>query len=187
MNTIDHFTGKYRFLSNFWPSVVVYDGVFYPSTEHAYQASKTLDKETRKLIQAAATPGLAKKMGRKATMRPDWEEIKLSVMEDLVTQKFRDDELREKLLDTRGAELVETNHWHDCYWGVCDGVGENHLGKILMAVRFDIWFDRLREYAVSYYDFSFSAAASLDKEAYIDHYLHGDSPDEALDEDMSYE
>uniref|UniRef100_UPI00345E83CD NADAR domain-containing protein n=1 Tax=uncultured Duncaniella sp. TaxID=2768039 RepID=UPI00345E83CD len=43
--------------------------------------------------------------------------------------------LAEKLIATGDAELVEGNYWHDTVWGVCDGVGENHLGKILMRVR----------------------------------------------------
>lgn len=33
------------------------------------------------------------------------------------------------------AELIEGNTWGDRIWGVCDGVGENRLGKILMRVR----------------------------------------------------
>ena len=42
---INEFQGKYRFLSNFYPCDIVYEGIQYPSTEHAYQAAKTLDTE----------------------------------------------------------------------------------------------------------------------------------------------
>lgn len=41
-NVIDSFSGNYRFLSNFWPCVVTLDDQQYTSTEHAYQAAKTL-------------------------------------------------------------------------------------------------------------------------------------------------
>ena len=55
----------------------------------------------------------------------------------LVLQKFiMNQSLKEMLLATENAYLEETNHWLDRYWGVDeDGVGENNLGKILMAVR----------------------------------------------------
>jgi predicted NAD-dependent protein-ADP-ribosyltransferase YbiA (DUF1768 family) len=57
-------------------------------------------------------------------------------MTEIVGEKFNQNpELKEKLLATKDIELVEGNHWHDTYWGVCNGVGENHLGKILMAYR----------------------------------------------------
>lgn len=68
--------------------------------------------------------------------RQDWKDVKLRIMEDLVRQKFcKNQELQKKLLDTKGAFLEETNTWNDKFWGVCNGVGENHLGKILMRTR----------------------------------------------------
>ena len=83
----------------------------------------------------AETPGLAKKLGRKATIRPDWEKIKLPIMEYLLRQKFGDKTLKALLIGTGDAELVEGNMWGDTYWGVCKGKGENHLGKLLMKIR----------------------------------------------------
>src|SRR4051794_10492805 len=68
---IDSFQGEYRFLSNFWPAEVVYEGVTYPSVEHAYQAAKTLSIEERKRIASLPTPGEAKKEGQKLIKRPD--------------------------------------------------------------------------------------------------------------------
>jgi hypothetical protein len=57
-------------------------------------------------------------------------------MESLVKEKFtRDTELGAKLVATGDEELVEGNYWGDTFWGVCRGVGQNHLGKILMKVR----------------------------------------------------
>ena len=40
-----------------------------------------------------------------------------------------------KIVDTEDMELIEGNSWGDTFWGVCDGVGENNLGKVLMRVR----------------------------------------------------
>jgi len=137
MNEIKGFFGKYRFLSNFWPAQVNLDGDTYPSVEHAYQAAKTLDTETREKIKECEKPGQAKKLGKKIQLRSDWEDAKLSIMENLVQQKFcNHEDLKNKLLSTGDAYLEETNTWGDRFWG-CDkqGKGENHLGKILMRIR----------------------------------------------------
>ena len=71
----------------------------------------------------------------KVKLREDWEQVKLLVMEDLVRQKFSKDPLKDRLLSTGSEYLEETNWWKDTYWGVCNGVGENILGQILMRVR----------------------------------------------------
>lgn len=130
------FTGDYAFLSNFYPVDVIYDGWKYRTVEHAYQAAKTLDLYMRDAIRSCRKPGLAKTFGRAAELRPGWDEIKLSVMADLLRQKFtvRED-LKARLLETGDATLVEGNHWHDVWWGVCNGRGENHLGILLMEIR----------------------------------------------------
>ena len=133
---IDSFAGEYRFLSNFFPTPVFLDNKLYSSTEHAYQAAKTLIQAEREEIQRAGTPGLAKKLGRKVTLRVDWESIKINVMRELLRQKFaRGTPLSLGLVATGDAILIEGNHWNDCFWGVCRGVGENHLGKLLMEQR----------------------------------------------------
>lgn len=136
MSDINSFTGEYRFLSNFWPATVELDGLEYRSTEHAYQAAKTTDAAQRRRIRESVKPGDAKRLGQKVTKRPDWEEVKLDVMLDVVRQKFtKHKELKEKLLATGNVILVEGNTWNDTFWGVCRGNGQNHLGKILMKVR----------------------------------------------------
>lgn len=132
---IDDFKGEYRWLSNFHLVDVVYDGEVYPSTEHAYQAAKTHQDVTRQLIREAPTPGVAKALGKACLLRPDWEEIKVEVMEDLLRQKFKNPLLKAKLLATVGHDLVEGNHWGDTFWGVCRGKGLNMLGKLLMQIR----------------------------------------------------
>jgi hypothetical protein len=130
------FNKEYRFLSNFYPATVEYDGLEYSSTEHAYQAAKTEDAAQRRRIREAQKPGDAKRLGKQVKMRTNWEQIKVGVMKDLVRQKFTNHkELKEKLLATGDAYLEETNTWNDTFWGVCKGKGQNHLGKILMEVR----------------------------------------------------
>lgn len=133
------FRGDYFFLSNFYP---VPGGIHgYPTVEHAYVAAKTTDRELRERIKACPTPAAAKKLGKTIPLRPDWEAIRLEVMEYLLRQKFSRPELRELLLATGDTPLVEENLWHDNFWGNCVCrkctviPGQNHLGRLLMQVR----------------------------------------------------
>jgi len=143
-NQITSFKGEYRFLSNFWPVSIFYEGLMYPSVEHAYQAQKTEFQEIRQKIANFEKPGDAKKFGEELKLlnqiRIDWDDnLKLDTMKFLVLQKFlENDELQEKLMLTGTAKLIEGNDWNDTFWGVCEGKGENHLGKILMEVRYNI-------------------------------------------------
>lgn len=133
---IARFAGDYRWLSNFWLCEVWACGVAYPSVEHAYQAMKTRDVTIRELIRDEATPAGAQQLGRRIPVRADWDEIKLKTMEQLVCDKFtRNGELGLRLCATAPRALVEGNDWGDRFWGVCDGAGLNHLGRILMCVR----------------------------------------------------
>lgn len=136
---ITSFSGEHRFLSNFWPADVTFEGVRFPSAEHAYQAAKTVDVSERARIAALATPSDAKRAGRALICRADWDRVKLDVMERCVRDKFLNNAgLGARLLATGEAELIEGNDWGDEYWGVCNGRGANHLGKILMKVRAEL-------------------------------------------------
>lgn len=134
-NQIDRFVGKYQFLSNFWPCKIKYLGKVYPSVEHAFQAAKTTKESERETIRKLVLAKDAKRLGRKVTLRKDWESVKINIMEMLIEQKFKDTELRGWLLETGDAELIEGNHWGDTFWGKCDNEGLNQLGRILMSVR----------------------------------------------------
>ncbi len=142
-NQILGFFDENRWASNFHehPEVTIYIAgyagapIACKTVEAAFAASKTFDIEQRIQIALAETPGKAKKMGRKVTLRPDWESVKLEVMLELLSQKFSHPYYKDLLKATGDAYLEETNSWHDIFWGVCNGVGENHLGKLLMQIR----------------------------------------------------
>ena len=143
MKTIDSFKGAHDFLSNFYQWPVAYEGITYPSVEHAYQAAKTIDLVERDKIQKADTAGKAKRLGKTVTMRQNWEKIKIAVMYNLLQQKFNSFALSKQLLNTYNDTLIEGNNWGDTFWGCTqddDGkwAGENHLGKLLMRVRDDL-------------------------------------------------
>lgn len=135
---INEFKGDYRFLSNFFMTTVVYDNAHYPSSEHAYMAAKTTDATLRMKIARCATPKEAKHMGRQIKLRAGWEDMKYSVMLEILMDKFsRNSIIRQKLIDTGDQELIEGNWWGDKVWGVClkTNQGKNLLGKCLMQVR----------------------------------------------------
>lgn len=132
---IDSFSKEFGFLSNFYECTFYYEGKKQKSVEHAYQAAKANDPTAKEAIREAATPSLAKKLGKSVQLPSDWETTKVDIMRELVTKKFENPFLKEMLLATGDAELVEGNWWGDRFWGVCKGVGQNWLGKILMEVR----------------------------------------------------
>lgn len=129
------FFGPFRFLSNFVAVTVELDDISFPSVEHAYVAAKTTDIELRLKIASIETAARAKTFGRKMKLRDDWNAIKLDVMRDLLMQKFAQEPFRTKLLQTAPMYLEETNTWGDTFWGVCDGIGQNNLGWLLMEIR----------------------------------------------------
>lgn len=126
---IDKFMGDYAFLSNFY---ILSNG---KSVEHYYQAAKAYNIQDYLLIMNASSPAEAKKLSKEIPIRADWNDIKNVVMEQLLIQKFSDYNLARKLLDTGDAILVEGNNWGDVYWGMCNGYGKNHLGRMLMQIR----------------------------------------------------
>lgn len=140
MNIIDSFSGFYHFLSNFYICEIEYKGLTFSSVEAAFQAEKCLNEEDKRKF-TALSPFEAKRLGRRIKMRSDWDypiNYRLQVMEDLLRIKFSEPYLQKELLATGDAELIECNTWNDCYWGVCKGRGENHLGKLLMKIRNEV-------------------------------------------------
>jgi N-glycosidase YbiA len=133
--SITSFREEHFFLSNFYPCVIELDEDHYATLEHALQASKTTIHSERYKIMGLPTPGKAKRAGQEVPLRKDWEQVKLKIMADLLWQKFSQPELTAKLLATGDAQLIEGNDWGDRYWGQVNGVGHNHLGRLLMAVR----------------------------------------------------
>ena len=136
MTRITSFKGDYEFLSNFAPCYIRYNGILYMSVECAFQAAKVDDVHLKKQF-SRCTPQEAKKYGRKVKLRADWNNVRVDIMRELLRIKFYDNhfQYRQKLIDTGNAYLEDGNKHHDTFWGVCDGAGENTLGKLLMDIR----------------------------------------------------
>ena len=130
---INEFRGPYYFLSNFFEAPVYYHGLRFRNNEAAFQAMKCPERASE---FCNLPPNRAKQLGRRVNLRPDWEQVKFDIMYDICRAKFiQNPHLCTQLLKTDDAILVEGNTWNDRIWGVCKGVGENHLGKILMRLR----------------------------------------------------
>jgi ribA/ribD-fused uncharacterized protein len=147
--------GLHGFLSNFYRCPLEIGQLGYASTEHFYQAAKTLDPEVHEYIRSAPTPGEARRRGRECRCRPDWEEVvgtpalaakfmdeKGSVVElvkdhfmySALIAKFSIPELGRRLLSTDTHELIEASLF-DSYWGEGRGYGKNKLGRMLQLIR----------------------------------------------------
>jgi ribA/ribD-fused uncharacterized protein len=150
--TIRRFQKEYRFLSNFWPAPVKLLPSFfkfcqyeerYTTVEHAYQAAKLVGEKQRAIVSQLPKPGDAKRI--MAAIPKDWgwdfRPSRLEIMEALLRQKFEPkSELARRLLETEYEELIDGNDLGDTFWGVDlgNGRGENNLGRLLMAIRYEL-------------------------------------------------
>lgn len=135
------FNGAHKFLSNFFWSQLVFEGLTYPSVEHAFQAAKLKSSSERKewgFTDSNVSFGAAKRLGRQVPLREDWKDIREDVMAQCLEAKFVDPALRTKLIATGNVELIDGHSGSpDLIWGYHwpSEAGENRLGKLLMDLR----------------------------------------------------
>lgn len=129
------FRNEYYFLSNMYPCSITLGKHTFTCAEAAFQAAKCPARVT----EFYNINGFeAKKLGRTVALRSDWNEKKLQYMEKIIRAKFNQHPELARKLCSINTSIVEDNTWNDTFWGMCNGKGENHLGKILMVVREDI-------------------------------------------------
>jgi ribA/ribD-fused uncharacterized protein len=133
---ISQFKDEFHFLSNMYPIDIEYKGIQFNSVEQAYQYQKTTSTKEKIKVLNCNDPKKVKGIANKFKfIREDWKDVRLGIMYNLLWIKFNNPQLKEALLLTDGWELVEGNWWGDVFYGVCEGVGENYLGKLLMKIR----------------------------------------------------
>lgn len=141
MISIPYYETSHFVLHNFSAHAIEYDGVMYPTVEHAFHALKFADPELREQIRSCGSPLAAWELGRKlkSQRRVDWDEVKVGVLTDLLRAKItQHQDVREALLTTGREDIVEVNP-NDGFWGSGDdGNGLNHTGNILMKLRAEI-------------------------------------------------
>lgn len=124
-----------NWFSNFAQVRLNISGEVWPSVENYYQAMKSTSPAYQHQVWLAS-PSQAKKLGRRANIRADWDEIKTEVMMTALAAKFSQEPWRSRLIATGTEPIIEWNNWGDRIWGVTpDGIGENKLGLLLMKLR----------------------------------------------------
>lgn len=148
------FRGEYKSFSNFSRDRVYYKNKWWMTSEHAFQAAKTLDPNEQEWVRSAPTPEESKFRGRRVTLRNDWDDnYDEKAMRQIIRAKFQNHKLRRLLIGTGTAQIEEGNHHHDNKWGNCycddcvNRPGEDKLGRILMEER-----DRIRKQLKKYRD-----------------------------------
>ncbi len=132
----------YGVLSNLYRRAIVFEGVEYPTSEHAYQAGKARKDSVREWLMAAPTPSLLAMAAHGLyvwDVAPDWSKTKFDRMKRVLLAKFtQHEDLKELLLSTGNTRLVEkasVDNAVNRLWGEVNGIGKNMLGQLLMEVR----------------------------------------------------
>ncbi|KOG56902.1 Swarming motility protein ybiA [Streptomyces virginiae] len=129
---------SYGCLSNFSDRGFDLDGVWWPTSEHYFQAQKCKGTRHTDLIRFARTPLRAAEMGRDSSkpLRRDWKRVQDEVMRRVVATKFRAHaDIRDILLSTGDEEIVEDTTTDHCWGRGSTGNGKNRLGRILVRTR----------------------------------------------------
>lgn len=135
---IDSFRGQYAWLSNMTPVKIIYDGIEYPSVEHAYMSAKSHNMEWKsRCADGQISARQIKAESRGIFVIENWHDIKLDVMRECINQKFSQEPYKTQLEETGDLYIQEGNWWNDTFWGVVikTGIGENNLGKLIMEKR----------------------------------------------------
>ena len=129
-------------LSNFSAFQLWFAGLRFETAEHAYHWMKFprrpgLQARIREAWSAHDAFTLAGE--EKANRRPDWDDVKVEVMRDILRHKVKQHAyVRRKLLDTGDRELIEDS-WRDDFWGWGPNrTGLNMLGKLWMEIRAEL-------------------------------------------------
>lgn len=137
VDIIDSFSGEYECFSNFSAHTVGQ----YKTSEHAFQAKKTINKRDHDYIASAMSPRAAKWRGQQIKLRDKWHGDRDNEMLRVVLDKFLEHrDIGDILIGTGKAVLIEGNYHGDDYWGMIrdkdeEWKGRNMLGETLMLVR----------------------------------------------------
>jgi hypothetical protein len=134
------FKDEYWFLNNMCETPITYKDLTYRNVEAAFQAQKCPDR-AEEFVNLKGFE--ARKLGRKIKPRKDWNDVKESIMLELLEIKFSRRKYKKKLLRTEDEEIIYDNNWKDTFWGRYDGEGENVLGKLIMSIRDELQNSKL--------------------------------------------
>lgn len=136
---ITNFRKEYGWLSNMYKCDIEYEGHIFKSVENAYMWAKNKANRDWLYVCLNNEPNLVKRLSKDIFIRPDWEDVRLKIMYELLLLKFKQEPFKTKLKNTGLQNIQEGNYWNDKFWGVClksnPNEGENHLGRLIMHIR----------------------------------------------------
>jgi ribA/ribD-fused uncharacterized protein len=134
--------------SNLYRREIEFEGDNYVTSEHAYQAGKARKPEVKEWLMSAPSPSLLAMAAHGLyywDVAPGWSRTKFDRMRGVLRAKFtQHEDLRELLLSTRSAKLIETatvDNEVNRLWGEVNGQGRNMLGELLMELREALRFE----------------------------------------------
>lgn len=138
---------EFYVLSNFSAFRLSWKGLDFATSEHAYHWAKFCTNHesecvtVRRAICSARSAHEAFKVAEefRSLRRPDWDDVKVGIMRDILRAKASQHEyVRRKLLETGDRELIEDS-WRDPFWGWGPNRdGQNMLGKLWMEIRAEL-------------------------------------------------
>ncbi|MEU4244243.1 NADAR family protein [Actinoplanes sp. NPDC026619] len=136
---INFYTPRFYIFNNFSAHAIEYRGKLYPTSEHAYQASKCTDPAGQEEIRSSRSPLQAKVLANEIYRNakdPHWDGKKVAIVEEILRAKLaQHSEARDALIESGDEDIVEDSPT-DYFWGEgADGSGQNMLGKIWMKLR----------------------------------------------------
>ena len=137
---IGFYNREFFCLDNFSSFGFVFGGKYYQTVEHAYQSLKfkttapDIEEEIAKCYSAYDAMRIAHENTDKQA--PDWDDVKVIVMERLLRAKLKQNPyVKRKLMETGDLPICEDSP-KDGFWGIGpDRNGRNELGKLWMKLR----------------------------------------------------
>lgn len=128
-------------LDNFSAFGLKMDGIYFQTSEHAFQFLKFFESNPRlaERIKDAYSPNEARKIAQenKQYKNPNWSNLKYDYMEKVLRLKAQQNPVvMKKLLATKDNVIAEYCTDEDTEWGLDkNNHGQNNLGKIWMKIR----------------------------------------------------
>lgn len=125
---------------NFSSFKVEWNGYLFSSVEEAYQAASFMgnDEDLVEKIKKSHSADEAQRIAyaNRDKRREDWDDVKVSIMEELLRLKIEQNPyVKKKLLQTEDYMIVEDSPKDDFWgWGP-NRNGQNNLGKLWMKLR----------------------------------------------------
>lgn len=130
-------------LRNEFPAPIRVADAVYPTVGHAYWALSTDDEGARERIRTAPSTWAARDITVEAERRPQWPDVRLAVMADLLRAKFaQHPDLAEVLLAT-GDGRIHYRFADSPFWDTHDFTGRNWMGRLLELVRAELMAARV--------------------------------------------